>query len=403
MTARYRAPASSSGERDLLLDAWRGVSVTLVVCYHAVFYRFSNLFQPAKLLGNGDKSSNSTGLADGVWNALLQLIVYAGPLGVKFFFVISGYIITKIMLAENRRFGKISLRAFYIRRACRILPPLWLFIAAVFGASYLGWIQVSPHSFLYALAFLCNTSIQACYSDWFVVHLWSLSVEEQFYLVWPIVVVLCVRPALSTIALAFLFGLLILAQLSLLFVGEFNNGLSFACIAAGALYATNGRIRAGISSYATAPLVALAALLLFFRPLIPLLFPGQFRIHDLITPALICIVIFSSFEARTLLERQLMVRAFAHIGLVSYGLYMWQQLFLASPDRYLRHSLLAHTYLLFPVVVMSFILVEKPFMRLGSSLSRKMLSNAPPPTPESDGESFQPSSAAGLFKGPALK
>jgi peptidoglycan/LPS O-acetylase OafA/YrhL len=367
-----QTPESMRTERDLVLDAWRGVSVMLVVCYHAVFYRFADFFQPTRSVSVGNATSNWEAPVEVIRHGLLQLILYAGPLGVKIFFVISGYIITKIMLAEHQRSGRISLRAFYVRRVCRILPPLWLFVLAVFLASHVGWIHVTPRSFLHALAFLCNTSTQTCYSDWFLVHLWSLSVEEQFYLVWPLVVVLCVHRALSSVALTFQLGFLLLAQFSLLFVGEFNNGLSFACIAAGALYASSARIREAISSYATGPAVALAGLLLFCRPLIPLGFPGQFRIHDLLTPALISIVMFSSLEARAVLERKLLVRILARVGLVSYGLYIWQQLFLASPEQYLKGSMLSHTYLLIPCVVISYLFIETPFRRIGSRLSARL-------------------------------
>lgn len=385
--ARAQVPVPSTSERDLTLDAWRGFSVLLVICYHAVFYRFAGVFQPAA----ADTGSVSDWLAliGAVRHGLLSLVVYAGPLGVKFFFVISGYIITKIMLTEHQRSGTISMRAFYVRRACRILPPLWVFLTCVFAARYAGWIQVNPRSFLFALSFLCNTSVHACYSEWFLVHLWSLSLEEQFYLIWPLVVALSVRRALSWVALLFLIGFLAVAQFSLLFVGEFNNGLSFACIAAGALYASSARIRKVVSSAATAPAITLAILLLFGRPLIPLLFPGQFRLHDLLTPALISFVIFSSFERRAVLETQLLVRALAKVGLISYGLYIWQQLFLASPERYLKSSVLTHASLLIPTVLISYFLIEKPFIRLGSYLSVRLRVHAHTEEAQGRGQLFR--------------
>jgi peptidoglycan/LPS O-acetylase OafA/YrhL len=356
-------PAPKVRERDQLLDAWRGFSVLLVVCYHAVFYRFGAVFRAGHAVGNNAVYWEVA--RSDVARAMLELIVYWGPLGVKFFFVISGYIITRIMLAERQTRGTISMRAFYLRRACRILPPLWIYLACLWAATYAGWINVTSHSFFYALSFLCNASIHACYSEWFLAHLWSLSVEEQFYLVWPLVVVLAMRRLLSIAALGFLSCFLLAAQMSLLFVGEFNNGLSFACISAGALYASSGRLREAIALLATLPAIALAILLLFARPFIPLMFPGQFRLHDILTPALICFVMFSSFQYRISLESRILTRALASIGLISYGLYVWQQVFLAPPELYLKASFLTQPYLLIPAVLISYLLVERPFIRLG--------------------------------------
>jgi peptidoglycan/LPS O-acetylase OafA/YrhL len=120
-----------------------------------------------------------------------------------------------------------------------------------------------------------------------------------------------------------------------------------------------------IALLATLPAIALAILLLFARPFIPLMFPGQFRLHDILTPALICFVMFSSFQYRISLESRILTRALASIGLISYGLYVWQQVFLAPPELYLEASFLTQPYLLIPAVLISYLLVERPFIRLG--------------------------------------
>lgn len=340
-------PAANA--RDLTLDAWRGLSVLLVVISHLASFRYPN-----------------NTLVDAT--PLVVLLDHGGTLGVKFFFVISGYIITKLLLLEHRRTGSICLPAFFIRRAFRILPALWLYLLITFLLTCCGLIAHAG-SFLTAVSFLCNTGAGSC--GWFITHLWSLGVEEQFYLAWPAILFVTGCRSIPKLSLAMMLLFLALAQSSLLFMDWINNGLSFACIAAGALYATSEWLRASIERMATLKLLALAGVLLFARPLIPLLFPGQYRLHDVVTPVLICFVIFSTFRYRIYLEKQLLWRWLGRLGLVSYGTYLWQQLFLAPPDNYLIPSLLQVWPLFFPVALLSYFVLERPMMRVGSQLSKK--------------------------------
>jgi len=140
--------------------------------------------------------------------AVLAVLVYhlsaswlpGGYLGVDVFFVISGYLITRLLVAERVGTGRISLRHFWLRRARRILPPLLPMLLAVvvgtalvdrsmlatlrtevFGAlTYTSnWVQIAEHHSYFA-KFGDPSVLQ---------HLWSLAVEEQFYLIWPLVVV----------------------------------------------------------------------------------------------------------------------------------------------------------------------------------------------------------------------
>ncbi|NGN94585.1 acyltransferase [Nocardioides sp. KC13] len=127
-----------------------------------------------------------------------------GFVGVDLFFVISGFLITQQLVGELGRTGWISLRRFYARRARRILPAATLTLAAtVVGAVLLlGPAQVAPLAVdaVWAAAFAANIRMAVSGTDYFqaelppspVQHFWSLAVEEQFYLVWPLVAVICI-------------------------------------------------------------------------------------------------------------------------------------------------------------------------------------------------------------------
>ncbi len=119
-----------------------------------------------------------------------------GMLGVGVFFTLSGYLITDLLLEHYRRRGDLGLGQFWIRRARRLLPALFLMLAvvsvwvALFHTSLLGDVrrQVISGAFYFA-----NWSTIATHGSYFsrfaaplpLDHLWSLSIEEQFYLVWP--------------------------------------------------------------------------------------------------------------------------------------------------------------------------------------------------------------------------
>ena len=99
--------------------------------------------------------------------------------GVRIFFILSGFLITSLLRREQKETGTIRLKEFYIRRAYRLLPAAYVYLIAVTVIFH----QSLPYRYLVA-AYLYLTSY-ALHSPWPLLHLWSLSVEEQFYLVWP--------------------------------------------------------------------------------------------------------------------------------------------------------------------------------------------------------------------------
>ncbi len=185
--------------------------------------------------------------------------VRGGFLGVDAFFVLSGFLITSLLLAEQARTGRIGLVAFWGRRIRRLLPALLLLLAVVVPASRwllppaeIGALRTDA---LAALGYFANWRMTYRGGDYFVAtaaasplqHTWSLGIEEQFYLLWPLIVVL----------------LLVRARRALLAVALV--GAAASTITAAILFdpAAPDRVYYGTDSRAAAPLIgcALAVLL----------------------------------------------------------------------------------------------------------------------------------------------
>ena len=110
-----------------------------------------------------------------------------GEFGVVVFFVISGYLITGLLLAEVARTGQIHLGRFYLRRTLRIFPPVYAFLCCLLLGNALGVVPLSAGDTVRAATYTANYDLGR---SWFVGHTWSLSVEEQFYLLWPALLLL---------------------------------------------------------------------------------------------------------------------------------------------------------------------------------------------------------------------
>ena len=106
--------------------------------------------------------------------------------GVSVFFVISGFLITWLLCAEEEKTNTISLPSFYVRRAIRILPPAFLFLAVVGILGALKMADVQGGDLLRSVLFVRNLVPGGVHTG----HFWSLSIEEQFYLFWPLIFLL---------------------------------------------------------------------------------------------------------------------------------------------------------------------------------------------------------------------
>ncbi len=108
----------------------------------------------------------------------------SGTTGVQIFFVISGYLITLLLIKERKKYGNINLKYFFIRRFLRLLPPLIIFYILLIVAMSFGKIPENYIGFVYAIFYVYNY-VPNTYYTYELGHMWSLAVEEQFYFTWP--------------------------------------------------------------------------------------------------------------------------------------------------------------------------------------------------------------------------
>lgn len=141
---------------------------------------FSILFVVLTHLGLSDM------LPDNEYVQTRVSLLFSGLTGVQVFFSLSGFLITGILLKERTESGTIHLRNFYIRRFIRLLPPLLIFYAAIALLMFFKQIVTTSVGFAMAVTYTYNF-IPAKFYTGELGHMWSLAVEEQFYLFWPLV------------------------------------------------------------------------------------------------------------------------------------------------------------------------------------------------------------------------
>lgn len=277
--------------------------------------------------------------------------VSGGFLGVEVFFAISGYLITSLLVGEHRKTGRISLKSFWARRARRLLPALYFLLtitvvaAVLFGTDATGRLRRDiPAALLYVSNWWQIIGKDSYFAQAgrppLLRHLWSLAVEEQFYLLWPVVVALVVgrvrrsRFALVTLIVALGSAVAMAAFFksevdpSALYYGTFTRmsglllGSAFAMVwRPSRLRARAGQSRAGLVVDAIG-VVGLAGLVVMFfaaNEFDPFVYRGGFVLVDVATVLVIGAVVHP--DAR--LGRVLGIKPLRWIGLRSYGLYLW--------------------------------------------------------------------------------
>ena len=119
--------------------------------------------------------------------AIVRISQY-GAMGVHLFFALSGFLITWWLIQEHERFGRIDWKDFYLRRAFRILPAAFVYLAVIAVASFVfHWIPLGGLQLAGSAFFFRNYLAAPVPQPWYTLHFWSLAVEEHFYLLWPLI------------------------------------------------------------------------------------------------------------------------------------------------------------------------------------------------------------------------
>ncbi|MES1187209.1 MAG: acyltransferase family protein [Myxococcales bacterium] len=323
-----------------------------------------------------------------------------GYLGVDLFFVLSGYLITSLLLTEHRDRGHIDLAAFWVRRARRLFPALLALMPAV--AVY-GWVFARPEE-LHTLRLQALASL-GYFANWHAIfdhrsywqlfsapspleHTWSLSIEEQFYLVWPLIVTVLLRRHGPRVVLgvSLLLTLLSMAAMAALFSAGatsrayLGTDTRMAAILAGAALAT--LLPLGSSLPATCArwldalgLVAAAGLAIAWCKLhgtSSFLYHGGFWLSELAALVLIACAVL---DRKSLVARALSLKPLAWLGTISYGVYLWHWPVnvLLTEERTQLHGValqLLRFTLGFAVALASYYAIERPIRRNGFAFKR---------------------------------
>ena len=329
------------------LDGWRAVAILSVIWHHAMMAFFRS--------------------EDAYYLTAASL----GAFGVDVFFGLSGLLITGLLLKEWSETGSVGLKAFYTRRVFRIFPVYLLFLGVVAMAGLMH----GPRELASCLLVYRNY-LSDGWRD--TQHLWSLSVEEHFYLIWPGLLVLCGvkwgRNVAAWLAITVGVWRMVEPQLHLLpeVPPHFRSDLRMDALLWGAVAAftlADSKAREKLRQQ------------LRFWPWLGMLVGALFiiRFYSNLTSMGLAVLIpmilaGTALHPEWLVSRLLASPPMAWVGRISYSLYIWQQLFLVPGWENPSHFWTRWPWNIAVVLAFacaSYYLVETPLLRVGRRLAAK--------------------------------
>ncbi len=317
---------------------------------------------------------------------------FSGGAGVLVFFVLSGYLISQLLWRERSETGTIKYGNFIMRRVLRLLPAYLAFLFVLAALVLMGFLEVSAIALVSALTYTYNF-LPATFGSGYTNHLWSLAVEEQFYLLFPLLMKKA-APAFygRAIILIIIFGVVLINLVAMIPLPDYefvyreqvenlrDVGLERifripTLLFPAGLYCLMGCLF-GLSQEALGPklwrgrllslVVIFFALILYFNNVIlNVLFYGCNQLVQCVGVGLL--LVFIHHHQGSWVTRLLSVGPLPYLGRISYGTYVWHGLFIATGPGaciyWWQGGLLgfAFSYLVSGV---SFEVIEKPFLRM---------------------------------------
>jgi hypothetical protein len=307
-----------------------------------------------------------------------------GQFGVNIFFVISGFLITSLLIKEEINEEKISLKYFYIRRILRIFPAYYFYLFILFILFINKIIYISGFSWFTAIFYLKDFVRY----DWYTSHAWSLSVEEQFYLFYPIIFILGNKMRKNINIFFILFPIILKTyiyfhpnlpnfcfnQLSIFYR---IDAISFGCILAyyKEFLITLFNKYLKLYFYLSILVISLISSLPFY---LNMKLNSNFMFFNFVflttygTVSNLCISVilfYSVFGKKSIWHQILNHKVLNFIGLLSYSIYLWQQFFI-SDLKYIITSFPFNLIFLFLVSLFSYYVIEKPILKLKDNFKK---------------------------------
>jgi peptidoglycan/LPS O-acetylase OafA/YrhL len=315
----------------------------------------------------------------------LFLFISNSDLGVKIFFVLSGYLITRLLIAEKDKTGTVNIKRFYISRALRIFPIFYLYIFIVIILKFFFYDEVGDNywAVIFVGLFLWNYkhlfSFTSSGNDiQYLGHYHTLAMEEQFYLLWPFFFSKTSKQKLIKILIGLVLLIPVIRVLTYFFMpasrGQIGmmlqtggDAILTGCLAA--LLENNTSFKERFFRHIHNKLLIYFTILFIFfiSPIIRFHFKGAYdlTIGMTLNNLFLIVFLFWCVNVPSFFSRVLNSYVFVGIGLISYPLYLWSPFFIVElEDKSWVQQSPQNFIIVFLVAIISYNLIEKPILRL---------------------------------------
>lgn len=361
------------------LDVVRGLAAFMIIIVHAYADYIVWFNRPRVFVDSTDNVN--------VLGELVEQFIHNLNIGVDIFFLISGFLITYILIEERNRFGRINIKNFIIRRSLRIWPLYFLIIAITPLLVY--WVDRPHPNYLMNLFFLGNFDvIRTTVFEWPLAHYWTICVEEHFYIFWPFIVAFVPRRFMLNSMLMVVAASMLFRLYSYFFIEGYQLVIylhTLSRLDALAMGAIGGYI------YSVRPFTfKITTRLRGFLIIAFLVLMCTDSVHSWLTPfdavfkkyiyLVILAVLLLDFNFNPSFKHSLKGSRFLHyLGKISYGIYMYGNItILFVTQRIMFNNNMDNIFLYFafiiilPIIVatISYEFFEKPLLKLKRKFSK---------------------------------